>query len=365
MKKRKLSLFLALILLLCCGCGGKAAPVLYTSAAPCEEPSGEGYSVAMSFYHEGDEPYQLDWDWSIAFEGVSPRDVDRCANPPRFDGDKSVWMTYDRNGDWDDCVLGRCITTQEEWDFMDRVLFSPEYEADPDAQPFMQTPRFILRQGNECTSSAIRAAAEGQTYYIDDTVSQYFVSPDGSVIRIDADESVYRAKKQLDRETVAFLYLLYEGYYNTAVIMVPWAPSIGESADECRLLVDCDGQRVALPGEAFDAFLALITEDGNTSEDGNPCYNCTMQIFCDSDYPSPEVLRFRFVREGDDPDQNPFLWFSLRKDGKVIMDRMIGAGYIYNDAWWSASGRNRAISVSTFPVKEITAFVAANGEKIQ
>ena len=53
------------------------------------------------------------------------------------------------------------------------------------------------------------------------------------------------------------------------------------------------------------------------------------------------------------------------EDGKVIAERMIGAGYIYNDAWWSASGRNRSISVSTFPVKEITAFVAANGEKIQ
>jgi len=359
MKRRIVSLFLALLLLSCCACGRQKGPVLYRSATPCEEPSNEGYDVVMTFKRAGDGG-QLDvWDWSMAFTGISPLTVDRTANPPRFDGDKSVWMTYIRNGDWDDCVLGRCITTREEWDFMDRVLFSPEYEADPDAQPNIQAPCFILRQGNECTSSTIRKAVDGETFHVDDTVSQYFVSSDGTVIRIDADESVYRAKKQLDRESVAYLYLLYEAYCRTSAVCVLYNTY---DVDSYHLLVDWNGQRVEIPHENFDSFAALISEEGNEYS-GDLYFDCTSVMYADSDYPSPEVLRFRFVYDGYDPDSSPFLWFSLHQDGKITLECPIRGGYIYNQVLWWATGRNRMISVSSYDVDEIVAFVEANGMK--
>ena len=368
-RKPILAALLAAILLtgIACACtftGAKAA-LPYKSAKLCDEPTGEGYDATISFYHE--EGGQRQWDWSMTFTGISPVTVDLMANPPRFDGDKSAWMRYDRSSE-EYGFIGRCITTREQWDYLNRALFSAAYESDPSVRspygaPYAQvpfgTPHFELRQGNQCTRTTSVKDKDGEEHYTDDIVSTYYVLPDGDVIRVDPDESTYRAKKPLDRETVAYLYLLFEAYYGTWPIGVPYVP---DRDQETLLLVERDGVRMQLPQESFDAFVNLITEDGNMYLFELHCFDCVTELFTDSDYPSPEVLRFRFVLAGEDPLDSSW-WYSLRQDGKIIWNRFGGGGYIENAESWRTTCGKRWISVSSFDVDEIVALVEANGIK--
>jgi hypothetical protein len=333
----------------------------YRAAASGSEPEGSAYEIAVSLFDAGTTDFDGERKWTVSFEGLLPRTVDRCANPMRFSDDLSVWMTYDRDGEWDNCLLGRCISDETDWFWLDAVLFSREYVPDPDAVFYIQTPRFTVRKGDLCLSSTSLFDEIGQTYYIDDDVCTYWIDPNGSVIRADADGTVYRSVDPLNEEQIAYLYLLYEAHYMTPALQYPLAAYPNEM-ERYRLYVECNGVRVELPVESFASFLKLVTVDTDRSaQTYAPCFACTTELFADSDYPENEILRFRFVAEGYDPDASPHLWFSLREDGRIVRDIPIGAGYIHTVARWRCFGRNRIISKVVFPVDEILAYVKAYG----
>ncbi len=390
MKRSILFLFLALALLFCaCSCREPSVPpeptieptseptaaptpeptpeptavpaMPYASAVLGDEPNDESYAIAVSLYETGANDFDGERAWTVLFDGLTPHTVDRRANPTRFSDDLSVWTTYDRDGDWDNCSLGRCIGDEAEWNALDALLFSREYEADPNAVFYIQTPRFTVRKGDLCRSSTSVWDVVGTTYYIDDDVCTYWINPDGTAIRADADDSVYRSVRALTPEQVAYLYLLYEAYYMAPAIQYPW-PAHPEEMDSFHLLIERNGARVELPRESFEGFLALVSvPEDQTAQTYAPCFACVTELLVDADDPAPEVLRFRFVREGYDPDQSPYQWFSLRGDGRIVRETPIGAGYIHTVARWRCFGRNRIVSVAAFPVEDILAFLAPYG----
>lgn len=325
----------------------------YRAASLSDEPSGSAYDVAISLYGAGTTDFDGERTWTVSFAGLSPRAVDRSANPARFSDDLSVWMTYDRNGDWDDCTLGRCLCDGTDWNWLQTVLFSRDYAPDPDAQMFFQTPRFTVRKGDLCLASTSIWNEVGKTYYIDDEVCTYWVDPDGSVVRTDADGTRYRAVEPLTAEQTAYLYLLYETHYMTPALQYPCA-AYPDEMDRYHLYVERNGVRTELPAESFESFLKLVTVEADRSvETYAPCFACTTEMFADSDDPAKETLRFRFVAEGYDPDAAPYLWFSLREDGRIVRDLPIGAGYIHTVGRWVCFGRNRVVSKAAFDVDAI------------
>ena len=333
----------------------------YRSASLGDEPSGNRYDIAVSLYGAGTTDFDGERTWTVSFAGLSPRTVDRRANPARFDGDLSVWMTYDRNGDWDDCTLGRCVSDETDWHWLDSVLFSRDYLPDPDAVFYMQTPRFTVRKGDLCLSSTGLWDEVGKTYYIDDEVCTYWVNPDGSVIRADADGAIYSAVEPLNAEQTAYLYLLYEAHYMTPALQYPCA-AYPDEMDRYHLYIERNGIRAELPAESFASFLKLVTvETDQSAQTYAPCFAGTTEMFVNADEPSPEVLRFRFVADGYDPDASPYLWFSLCENGRIIRDIPIGAGYIHAVARWLCFGRNRIVSDAVFSVDGILAFLKPYG----
>ena len=144
----KTGFFLMASFLLFCafGCASRApepaaptdAPVEsmpYRSAARVDEPSGTDERVfATSLYDAGTNDFDGERLWTVAFDGLSTRTVDRRNSPARFDGDYSVWMTYDRDGDWDNCTLGRCIDDEADWNLLSAVLFSRTFVPDANAE---------------------------------------------------------------------------------------------------------------------------------------------------------------------------------------------------------------------------------------
>lgn len=333
----------------------------YRAAVSGSEPDGNGYSTAVSLYDAGTTDFDGERKWTVSFEGLSPRTVDRSANPMRFSDDLSVWMTYDRDGDWDNCTLGRCVSDGTDWFWLDAVLFSREYVPDPDAVFYMQTPRFTVRKGDLCLSSTSLFDEVGKTYYIDDDVCTYWIDPDGSVIRADADGTVFRSVEPLNEEQIAYLYLLYEAHYMTPALQYPLA-AYPDEMERYRLYIERNGVRTELPKESFEAFLELVSAAADRSaQTYAPCFACTTELFADSDYPEKEVLRFRFVADGYDPDASLHLWFSLRENGRIVRDTPISAGYIHTVARWSCFGRNRIVSKTVFPVDEILAYVKEYG----
>ena len=389
MNRKTTVLILVLLLLFCAACKGadaqgspaptgQIAPAAVETPAPTEvaaptpvppyrtaslgdEPSGNGYDVAVSLYAAGATDFDGERTWTVSFAGLTPRTVDRCANPMRFDGDLSVWTTYDRNGDWDDCTLGRCIDDETDRNWLRTVLFSRDYTPDPDAEIYMQTPRFLVRKGDLCLSSTSIWDEIGKTYYIDDDVCSYWINPDGSVIRADADGTRYRAIEPLTAEQVAYLYLLYEAHYMTPALQYPCA-AYPDEMDRYHLYAERNGVRTELPKESFESFLKLVSvESDQSAQTYAPCFACTTELFADPDYPAEEALRFRFIADGYDPDAALYFWFSLRSDGKIIRDIPLGAGYIHTVARWSCFGRNRIVSKAAFSVDEILAFVKEYG----
>ena len=380
---RKIISVLILLLLFCAACKGpdaqgSPAPTEQVAPAPVEtpvptpappyraaslsdEPSGSAYDVTVSLYAAGTNDFDGERTWTVSFAGLFPRTVDRCENPARFDGDLSVWMTYDRNGDWDDCTLGRCISDGTDRNWLRTVLFSRDYAPDPDAAVYIQTPRFIVRKGDLCRSSTSIFDEIGKTYYIDDDVCSYWVDPDGSVVRTDADGTGYRAVEPLTAEQVAYLYLLYEAHYMTPALQYPCA-AYPDEMDRYRLYVDRNGVRTELPAESFEPFLKLVTvETDRSAQTYAPCFACTTELFADSDYPAKEILRFRFVAEGYDPDAAPHLWFSLRENGRIVRDVPLGAGYIHTVGRWVCFGKNRIVSKAAFSVDDVLGFLTTYG----
>lgn len=338
-------------------------PVLpYRDAFLSGEPSDTNCrTIALSLYDAGMNNFDGKRLWTVTFSGLTLRTVDRFANPMRFSDDLSVWMTYDRDGDWDNCSLGRCISDETDWNWLDSVLFSREYEADPSVEFFIQTPRFIVRKGDLCLSSTSIRDVVGKTYYIDDEVCTYWIKPDGTVVRTDADGSRYRAVETLTPEEVAYLCLLYEAHYMTPAIQYP-CPAVPEQLDQYHLLIERNGVCTELPPDSFEAFTALVTvPEDQTLSTWTSCFACKTEMFANADYPSPEVLRFRFVQEGYDPDQSPYQWFSLREDGKIIRETPLGAGFIHTVARWRGFGKNRIVSEAVFSVDDILAFVKPYG----
>lgn len=334
----------------------------YRSAARVDEPSGTDERVfATSLYDAGTNDFDGERLWTVAFDGLSTRTVDRRNSPARFDGDYSVWMTYDRDGDWDNCTLGRCIDDEADWNLLSAVLFSRTFVPDANAEVRIQTPRFLIRKGTLCLSSTSYWDIVGKTYYIDDEVCTYWINPDGSVIRTAPDEVPYRSEQPLTAEEAAYLYLLYEAHYMTATIQCP-SPAYPEEQDQYRLLVEKNGVCTELPRDRFEAFTALVTvPEDQTPQSVRSCFACTTEMFANADYPSSEVLRFRFVQDGYDPDQSPQLWFSLREDGRIIRETPLSAGFIHAAARWRCFGKNRFVSVARFPVDEILRFVSDCG----
>ncbi len=371
MKKTTLSILLVLALLFCaCACKEPSAPpeptpapteAPYAFSVSDSEPAGSGYEIAVSLYDPGTNDFDGERQWTVIFDGLSPRTVDRRDNPARFDGDYSVWTTYDRDGDWDNCTLGRCIDGETEWKLLDAMLFSRDYREDPDVSVYFQTPRFIVRKGDQCRTSTSVWNEVGKAYYIDDDVCTYWINPDGSVIRTDADGAIFRSAEPLTADETAYLYLLYEAYYITPALQYPCAAH-PEEMRGYRLLIERNGVRTELPSESFEPFIKLVSVEADQSiETYAPCFACTTEVFANADYPAPEVLRFRFAAEGYDPDQSPHLWFSLREDGRIVRETPLSAGFIHTVARWRCFGVNRVVSDAAFPVEDILSFLAPYG----
>lgn len=324
----------------------------------CSEPETGAEGTYISLYTaEENEIFGSAWQWSYRFDGMPPVEYDQFVPPARFDGDKSLWMTYQRDGSFDNCVIGRCIRTQTEWDFFDQALFSAEYVSAPgDTVPF-GTPEFILREGTECAQSTGRNPPGGEGY-IDDELYRYCVCPDGSVLRVEPDGTISRAAAPLDGETVARLYLLYETYFRSYAVLSLSLYYLNEPGRELRLLVRRGEEEVSVPEEKWDAFCALLSveEDKEVPSD-IPCFAVVNQLFVQEDYPSPEVLRFRFLTADDDPDAAPFRWLSLREDGRVIVEMSGGGGMVHYVARWTVSDRNRYVSRAVFDADAVLALL--------
>ncbi len=335
----------------------------FTPGIPCEEPelSDEGVFVWLFSYGDGSANSRV-LQWSYRFDDVRPIEYDPYASPVRFDGDKSLWTTYERDGESDNCLMGRCISTQAEWDFIDRVLLSAEYEADPDDSVPFGTPVFILRRGTDCAERTTRIPP-GRTGYIDDEVSRYHVTPDGNVLRCDADGSVFRAVTPLAPETAARLYLIYESYYKAWTIQCPCVYHIEEpDQKEPVLLVRTADKEFTVPKEQWTDFLSLVSveEDKEVSSD-LPCFKVVNQLYALEEYPSPEVLRFTFFTEDYDPDSvHWWRWLSLREDGRIILENRFGVGSLYNIAFWNVICPVRYVSKATFDVDAICALVLSD-----
>lgn len=336
----------------------KAEGAVFAPGAPCEPPelSDGGLWVTLHNYKEADQKYDL-WQWSYRFVVEEPITYDMEAPPVRFADDKSLWMTYQRDGDSDNCLMGRCIRTQGEWAFMERVLFAPEYQSDPEYTVPFGTPEFLLRQGTDCSQCTTRIPP-GQTGYIDDELCRFCVSPDGSVLRLDADGSIFRSAAPLEPEDVARLYLIYESYYRawTRQVVFPYNPEVPR--EELRLLVRTADREISVPPEKWDAFLALVSreEDKEIPED-LPCFKVIQQLFVTEDYPAPELLRFRFLQTDDDPDSMFLRWFSLREDGKITVDSPWGGSLLRPLAAWTVGSPVRHISKISFDAEAIATLV--------
>ena len=384
---------LALALLLCCSCGmqtvsvepiacppaeavtqdpspvqpapadppeetDESAAIPFPPGVPCSEPESDEQLVSVSLYTaEEGEIFGSARQWSYRFDGMSPVEYDQFAPPARFDGDKSLWMTYNRDGSFDNCVIGRCIQTQAEWDVFAKALFSAEYAPAPGETIPFGTPEFLLREGTECAQSTGRNPPGGKGY-IDDELCRYCVSPDGSVLRVEPDGTISRAVAPLDEETVARLYLLYETYFRSYAVLFLSLYYLNEPGQGLRLLVRHGEEELSVPEEKWDAFCALLSvdEDKEVSSD-IPCFAVVNQLFVQEDYPSPEVLRFRFLTADDDPDAAPFRWLSLREDGRLITEMSGGGGMVHYVARWTVTGRSRYVSQAVFDVDAVLALL--------
>ena len=326
----------------------------------CEEPALESEGVFVSLYRSDSENNAgALWQWSCRFNDVRSIAYDPYSPPVRFEGDKSLWMTYQRDGDFDNCIVGRCISTQAEWELFTRVLFSVEYEADPEFSVPWGSPEFILRQGTDCTERTSRIGSD-KTGYLDDEVCRYCVTADGDVLRCDADGSILRAITPLGPETVARLFLIYEAYYRAYTIQCPCIYHLDEpGGEEPMLLVRTADRELYVPKEKWTDFLALVSveEDKEVPSD-LPCFQVITQLYSLEDYPSPEVLRFTFYTDDYDPDSGSWWrWFSLRQDGRIIVETRSGVGLQYNIAYWSVICPVRFISKASFDVGAITALL--------
>lgn len=385
-------LFLLLtLLLLCAGCAARSGNMPAASGTPtqtapapfvtgtaqtetepvetgvppgelCAEPEApvEGNICAL-YALTSSEDFDGALQWSYRFDGLSAIDYDAYDAPVRFDGDRSLWMTYDRDGSFDNCIVGRCISTQAEWDWFDRVLLSAEYEADPEGSIAIGTPVFILRQGSECGERTSRIPS-GSTGHIDDELYRYYVSPDGSVLRCDANgREPERIVTPLEPEAVARLYLLYDTYYRTSPVCYPcrYYPEEYESC-KVHLLVRRDGEEISVPREQWDAFLAMVTvEKDKEYPDDLPCFGVRTRLFDPEDYPSPELLRFTFYTEDYDPNSESWQrnWFSLREDGRLILELPGSGGWLQGLARWTVYSPVRFVSKAVFDPEAITRLV--------
>lgn len=331
------------------------------AVVPCPEPTGGESGILLTMYEmDGDRNAERTWKWTYRFEGLTPREVDRYAVPARFEEDKSLWMTYDLDGDWDNCVIGRCITLQEEWDFFRDKVFSLAYEPDESAALHFKQARFILRQGTEAQNSTSFGAKDGETGYIDDEVCTYGILPDGTVTRFDADGSQYRATAALAAEDVAYAYLLYSAYLGAQPGL--YLGYHASWAEPLAAVVERDGQRTEVTGEQLDALLRLLLDEEQLSG-ANPyplALRCRTVFFDPEPYPSPEVLRFWCVESSRLGEElSPYLIFSLREDGHIIRERPLPGGMIDYGYLWSVGGQLRCVSEETYPVDDLLALVQA------
>lgn len=321
----------------------------------CEEPEPSDAGVFVSLYSwEGD-----DAQWCYRFDDVRPVAYDPYEEPVRFNGDQSVWVTYDRDGDSDNCLMGRCVSTRAEWDYLTQVLFSADYQAAPEDTVDFGTPVFILRHGTDCKERTTRIP-QGQTGYIDDELCRCYVSPDGTVLRCGADGSVLRAVTPLEPEAVARLYLIYETYSTAWPYQYPCIYRLDEPGEkEPALLVRTAQRELRVPREKWSDFLSLVSVEADRETPTDlPCFGVVTQLYATEDYPSPELLRFTFYTEDYDPNAETWWrWFSLREDGRIILERRSGAGYLYSVAVWNVTCPVRCVSKAIFDPEAITALV--------
>lgn len=323
----------------------------------CEEPELTDAGVFVSLYSWWDAS---ELQWSYRFDDVRQIEYDPYEAPVRFDGDKSVWTTYERDGDSDNCLMGRCVSSRAEWDYLTRVLFSADYQADPEAAADFGTPVFILRQGADCKERTTRIPV-GQTGYIDDELCRYYVSPDGTVLRCDADGSVFRAVTPLEPEAVARLYLIYETAYRAWPIRCPCIYRLDEPDEqEPVLLVRTADRELRVPKEKWSDFLALVSVEADKEIPSDlPCFRVLTQLYAAEAYPSPELLRFTFYTEDYDPDSPGWQqhWCSLREDGRIILEAPYGAGGVYTVAHWNVRSPVRYVSMAVFDTEAITRLI--------
>ncbi len=182
------------------------------------------------------------------------------------------------------------------------------------------------------------------------------------MLRCDANgREPERIVTPLEPEAVARLYLLYDTYYRTSPVCYPcrYYPEEYESC-KVHLLVRRDGEEISVPREQWDAFLAMVSvEKDKEYPDDLPCFGVRTRLFDPEDYPSPELLRFTFYTEDYDPNSESWQrnWFSLREDGRLILELPGSGGRLQGLARWTVYSPVRFVSKAVFDPEAITRLV--------
>lgn len=358
--RKLLPLFaVCLLFLSACNTAVRSEPQGVRAVACQEEELSDGDISVTLYLREEGKDYPDQWTWSYRFEGMDLVEYDQFAAPARFEDNFSLWMIRGLDAEFDSAVLGRCINTQEEWDFCKEALIAPEYKENPEAALLLGIPEFVLRQGTECAQSTSRNPAGGEGY-IDDEVYHYYVSYDGTVMRIAPDGIICTAVTPLTKEAVARLYLMHSVYFTTRSVCSPC--SYYSLDQDLVLLVRRGEDQFALPREAWESFLDLVSveadHEGPSGNDEYRDFAVVNYLYVQEEYVSPEVLRFRLADASLDPDAAPWRWFSLREDGKIVCEITSGIGSVWPyDAVWRTSAPVRAVSASSFDVSAVTAIV--------
>ena len=359
---KKICCILILLPLLLCACKGTAPAPAGFRVSSCSQEEAENADFSIAYYTlPGENDFPQTFSKAFRFEGLQKVEYDTYKEPFRFDEDKSVWATYEKTQESFDVHVGRCISSEEDVDFIRKTLVDREYREDPNTDAAYFTPRFELRQGKECIRCNDRFPV-GVTYYLDDYLYQYYVKPDGTVLRWHGADQLESSAEALPPEDVARLYFIYEAYYHARDIFMP-GPHPYDDIQTYTLYVERNGERLSVPSERIDEFLSLVTvdEDRVYSENEPRCCAITNMVYAGEDHASSEVLRFLVYPTSSDVNSYPAeWWFSLREDGKIVRKVPHSTGHLWPSSdRWEVRSLLLQISKAAFDVSAINAFVDA------
>ena len=356
--KKICCLLLPLLLLLCACRSNTPVPAGVRISSCTEEETGQAVFSISYYTLPGENDFPQTFSKAFSFEGLQQVEYDTYSAPFRFDKEFSLWATYDKTPESFDNWMGRCISSEEDTEFIRKALIDREYKEDPQADAAFFTPMFELRKGEEAVRCNERVAA-GIEIVTDEPVYRYRIRPDGYVLRSLSFPDAEMSAEPLSTEEVARLYLIHETYFLTRDVVYPDIHAF-ENTGNYHLCIEQNGKRMILPNDHWDDFVSLVTDREEPLYPEEPsCCAITNLIYAENEYSSPEVLRFLIYPASEDPDRySESAWYSLREDGKLIrrFTSSVGALSPQSDRWVVHSPVLQ-ISKTSFDVSAILALV--------